>query len=193
MFNKTNNNNKNQINSLSIALFSIVLFLSNYTTYGSVKNNNNNEPIVITADSFTLDYNSGYAVYTDHVAVNQANRELKSDNLFIYFDKKTSEQQPQKTSKLKSLVATMHDINKNKPVVYLEKNLQDSNLISLFASAGTIKYEPGLNTNKLTLEKNAIIQQNNKKLMSELLYYDLKNEVAYMPKIKNQRSKIILG
>ncbi len=176
---------------ICLILLGLIITCCNLTTYGSNAVKNNDAPLVITADSFTLDYANGYAVYTDHVAVNQSNRQLKSDNLFIYFDKKADNSSTQKDNKFKSIIATTKDLNN--PVVFLERNINDSNSISLVATAGIIKYEPGVNTNKLTLEKNAIIQQNNKKLISELLYYDLKNEIAYMPKVKNQRSKIILG
>jgi lipopolysaccharide export system protein LptA len=68
------------------------------------------------------------------------------------------------------------------------KNNTDKNF--MVAKADTMKFE-AIN-NKIILEKNAIIEQNNRILTSELLYYDLKQEIAYMPKVNNQRSKIIL-
>ena len=155
----------------------IILSTINMCLWANQHQADNNEPIVITADSFTLDYANGYAVYTNNVAVNRANKQLTSDNLFIYFNNAGTE-----SAKFKSIVATS---NKNHIVRFTDNNL--------LATSGIIKYEPSADGNKITLEKNAIIEQNNKKLISELLYYDLKKEVAYMPKINNQRSKIILG
>ena len=54
-----------------------------------------------------------------------------------------------------------------------------------------MKFTPS--TNLVTLQDNASIIQNGKKLTSTLLHYNIKTEIAYSPKQKNQRNKLIIG
>ena len=43
------------------------------------------------------------------------------------------------------------------------------------------------------MEQNATIRQGDKELNSELIDYDIKKQVAHMPKIQNRRTKITIG
>lgn len=183
-------------------LLLIILIINLSYSYGLDKTQN---PIVINSGNFTIDYTNGYALYSKNVVLNQDDKNLQSDDLYIYFEtdsknKKINSTQP--NTSIKTIVATSK--NQINPVVYTQKvnsknnfkskvknNSKNSGQNIMLAKAEIIKF----NTvdNKIILEKNATIEQNNKTLTSELIHYDLKNEIAYMPKVNNQRSKIVLG
>lgn len=174
-----------------ITLVTVLITINTASNYAAVTTE---DPITINSEGFTIDYANGYAVYSKNVVLNQSDKTLTSDNLYIYFEKNNKiNKNTKNNSSIKTIIATSAD--HNQPVVYKQnvtnkktKNNSDKNF--MVAKADTMKFE-AIN-NKIILEKNAIIEQNNRILTSELLYYDLKQEIAYMPKVNNQRSKIIL-
>ncbi|MBP9721664.1 MAG: lipopolysaccharide transport periplasmic protein LptA [Gammaproteobacteria bacterium] len=154
----------------------ILVLITNYS-YSITKNNT--EPVVITADYFTIDYINGYALYSKKVHLTQATRSLSSDNIIVYFNKSN------KNDSVKLITASN---NTKRPVTYTEKSSKNQPIVAM---ADIIKFDPV--ANKLIFEKNAHIEQNNRTLSSQLIYYDLEKETAYMPKINQQRTKLILG
>ncbi len=142
------------------------------------------EKVVITSDSFVLDYQKGYAVYSKNVDLSQVNKKLHADNLCFYFDKKQLPISNKASGQLRLITAFN---NSRTPVIYTETHVNRP----IKAMADMIKFDPI--SNKVIFEKNAFIEQNNKILSSELVYYDLKKEIVYMPKINKQRSKLLLG
>jgi lipopolysaccharide transport protein LptA len=165
----------------------------------------NQQLLRITSSSFEMDYQQGYALYNGQVTLNQGTRSLTSDQLYVYFDSKTKDTpdtpaetiQPhfqniqsndnniKETNKIKEIKA----LGINTPVTYSEQLQKQEGKLS--AKASIMKFSP--KESLLTLEKQALIEQNGRRLTSELLHYNTKTEVAYTPKLKNQRTKVILG
>lgn len=153
--------------------------------------NNNKNYIEITSDNLHINYKQGYLVYKNNVKLNQENKHLLSDNIYIHFKNNSKN-----NNKITEIIA-VNNFNRNnnqKPVEYIEQDIKNNQTkYSKYtkATANKIKFDP--NINKITLEGNAIIEQDNKILTSELLFYDIKKELAYMPKTNNTRTKIIVS
>lgn len=151
----------------------------------------NQEPLEINSDKFELDYTNGYAVYNGNVKLRQGTRNLVADKIFIYFDKKPKQPSENKTkqniddqnSQIQEIVAI------GGPVEYTETLKNENGL--MYAHANIMRIRP--DENLVTLQDNAQIKQNGRRLTSNLLHYNIKSEVAYAPKISNKRNKLILG
>lgn len=164
----------------AILLFMIFCLITNLSAYTK----DNDQQLIIKSKQFKLNYKDGYAFYSGDVKLNQGSRELLSDKLYIYFDKKNSAlKNNQVNNKIKEIKAV------GNPVSYTES--LDSINDRVMATANTIKLDPV--TSILTLDGNANIKYSGKRLTSDLLHYNIKNEVAYAPKVENKRTKLILG
>lgn len=173
--------------NIASLLFIIFFFCNDTYSNNSAQNLGNLkklETVVITSDSFILDYQQGYAVYSKNVDLSQVNKKLHADNLCFYFDKKQLPISNKASGQLRLITAFN---NSRTPVIYTETHVNRP----IKAMADMIKFDP--KSNKVIFEKNAFIEQNNKILSSELVYYDLTKEIVYMPKINKQRSKLLLG
>jgi lipopolysaccharide transport protein LptA len=176
-----------------ILVYLLLIFTMNIS-YGL--ESDNQKPLIIRAQSFEMDYINGYAVYNGEVTLNQGTRNLESDQLYIYFSKDSNKLKKTvpKDSELNNFeqakITAIKAVSNNKLVNYSEQ-LQNKVSNLMYAKAKIIQLEP--QNNLLTLEKNASIEQNGRRLTSELLHYNIKNEVAYTPKVKNKRTKFTLG
>lgn len=174
-------------------LFILLFFYTSLFNYSLALTADNSAPVVVTADTFEIDYKNHYAAYSNNVELNQGSKKLTSDKLQIYFV----------NNKIKSVVATsiqsgltelkeLKEKQNHRLVNYFEKidNMakQES---TMQARAKKITYDP--NINKIILEQSATIKQGDKELNSELINYDMKKQVAHMPKIQNRRTKITIG
>ena len=156
----------------------------------------NEEPLIINAATFEVDYTSGYARYSGNVNLQQGSRTLNSDQLYVYFEQKSESKKIKSKINPNNISNSSHNqikqikaIGIDKLVHYSEKLQNDASMMQAEAKIITLVPEQNL----LTLEQKALITQNNKQLTSELLHYNFKTEVAYSPKVKNKRTKLILG
>ena len=171
--------NKTKITNLAVMILSAVTLYCQLPAFSLTADNL--EPITIVADTFEIDYKNHYAVYSKNVELNQGSRKMNSDNLHIYFV----------NNKVTSVIATSKPQEKQNLglVSYFEK--MDKQESAMQAKAKKFTYDP--NINKIILEQNATIKQGDKELNSELIDYDIKKQVAHMPKIQNRRTKITIG
>lgn len=189
------NDNQNKVLN-SVTRHKKNLLLSLVIVFGSILSpcylaalpSDNNEKIVIKSQKFEIDYKQGYAVYYGDVHLKQGTRDLQSDKLYIYFENVNHT-----ASNIKTIKAVANDGQRR--AVYsedLEKSLDHKgNRGILSASAKVIELIPSKNL--LSLKEDAVIEQNGRRLTSELLHYNFKTEVAYTPKLENKRTKVILG
>lgn len=170
-----------------LLLVSIIFILSNLVINASYAlESDNTKPIDIKADKFEIDYSKGEAFYSGHVNLIQGTRTLESDRIYIYFYNNKNNKDNNTIKQIKAISS----INSSQKFVTYSENLKNNNK-KIYASAKIITYTP--DKDLLTLEQQAIIKQDGRKLTSELLHYNTKTEVASMPKVENKRSKIILG
>ena len=133
----------------------------------------NEQPIHINSDTFTLDYKSGIATYNGHVNATQGTRELTGSQLVVTRDSQGNLNKITLTgtpAKFRGLAQV------GKPMVH--------------AQALTMIYAP--QKNLFTLEGSAQIAQNGNISKAPVITYDTESEVVNTLETPDQRSSMIL-
>jgi lipopolysaccharide export system protein LptA len=133
------------------------------------------EPLYIVADTYALNYKTGFDSYEGHVKVDQGTTHLIADKVVT-----------QKDSNHKIISAIAYGIltfaeyttlpNKEDPILY--------------AKAKTITFYPP--TSIVILEENVIVTQGENSVKGPLIVYNMKDQTVKAPPSKNGRSTIMI-
>ena len=131
------------------------------------------QPVHIKSDKVNFDHNSGIALYSGNVKVNQGSRRLQSDNLTIKRDK---------NNKINVIIAT------GKPATF--KSQEDPKKPVSFGKANTIKYYP--QAEKVDLLDEAELTQNGDTIQGPILNYNFITGNLKTKSSKHSRATFIL-
>lgn len=127
--------------------------------------NDQNQPISLTADSADIDDQKGISIFMGRVTLTQGSLTLTADKLTTYYDK---------TRKINNIIAqTLDDNNKSETKQAFLKQLPEGQTEYIKAQADTITYR--IDNNKVSLLGNAIFWQNKSIFRGEKIDYDINN------------------